>query len=595
MEDNHLIQLTLLIVLGIAAQWIGWRIKIPSILFLLASGLVAGPVLGWVQPDKLFGDLLLPLVSVCVALILFEGGLTLRFRELSGVSVVFWRLVSVGVVVTWIITAFAAHYLLDLSWSVSLLLGAILVVTGPTVIGPLLRHIRPTGKVGPLLKWEGIMIDPVGASLAVLVYEAINSSPDHATSGVILGVIKTLVIGLGLGILGANTLVLLIRRYWIPEMLHVAVSLAMALGAFALSNTLMHESGLLTVTIMGVWLANQNKVSIRHLVEFKENLRVLLLAVLFVLLSARLDLMTLRDLGFGGVAFALILIFVARPLSIYFCTLGTTLTRAERIFLCWMAPRGIVAAAVTSVFALSLAESGHAGAERMVPATFLVIAITVLVYGLTAGPLAKRLKLAIDNPQGSIIIGAHAPARQLAQVLIKEGFDVLLVDSNWRNITVARQEGIPSHFGDALSERLLDELPLDRMGRVLALTGNYTVNALATLHFAEVFGRSETYQMGMENAPGKRHDEAELPRHLRGRILFGEDIPFRILSERIWGGAKIKVTPLTDTFTFKEFKVQNPDAIPLLVITEDKRVNVITSENPANPHPGQKLICLAKE
>ncbi|MCF6286007.1 MAG: cation:proton antiporter, partial [Candidatus Hydrogenedentes bacterium] len=483
--EEHLIQLALLVVLGIGAQWVGWRVKIPSILFLLGAGIAAGPVFGWVRPDALFGDLLLPLVSVCVALILFEGGLTLRFSELASVSTVFWRLVTVGVAVTWGVTAVAAHYCLQVSWPVSLLLGAILVVTGPTVIGPLLRHIRPTGKVGPLLKWEGIMIDPVGASLAVLVFEAIDAGGGHAAPEVAWGVVKTLGIGLGLGILSANTLVLLIRRYWIPEMLHVAFSLALVLGAFALSNTLMHESGLLTVTIMGVWLANQKKVSIRHLVEFKENLRVLLLSVLFILLAARLDLAMLKELGWGGFAFVLILILVARPLSMFFCTVGTTMTRAERIFLCWMAPRGIVAAAVTSVFAISLAENGYAGAERMVPAHFLVIGSTVLVYGLTAGPLAKRLGLAIANPQGSVIIGAHAPARELGQVLQKEGFDVLLVDSNWSNVTKARQEGLPAHYGDALSEDLLDDLPLDRMGRVLALTGNYTVNALATLHFAE--------------------------------------------------------------------------------------------------------------
>lgn len=593
MEANHLVSLALLIVLGVGAQWIGWRVKIPSILFLLGSGLLAGPVLGWIRPDKLFGELLLPLVSVCVALILFEGGLTLRFRELAAVRAVFWRLVSIGALITWGMTALAARYLLDVSWSVALLLGAILVVTGPTVIGPLLRHIRPTGKVGPLLKWEGIMIDPVGASLAVLVFEAITSESSHAVSGVALGVAKTLAIGLGFGIGGANALVLMIRRYWIPEFLHVAISLAMAIGAFALSNTLMEESGLLTVTIMGVWLANQNKISIRHLVEFKENLRVLLLAVLFVLLAARLDLAQLQELGVGGFLFAGVLIFIARPVSVFFCTLGTSMTRAERIFLCWMAPRGIVAAAVTSVFALYLREAGFEGAERMVPATFLVIGLTVLVYGLTAGPLAKKLGLAIANPQGSVIIGAHPIARQVAEVLQKENFDVRLVDSNWRNVTAARQEGLNAYLGDALSEHLLDELPLDRMGRVLALTGNYTVNALATLHFSEVFGRAETYQLATESSHGRSQEETELPRHLRGRILFGDEYPYRVLSERAWAGAKIKSTLLTDSFKFAAFKEQNPEAIPLFIVTADRRLQVITSEKAPAPVPGQKVIYLA--
>lgn len=593
MEANHLVGLALLIVLGVGAQWVGWRVKIPSILFLLASGVIAGPVLGCIHPDKLFGDLLLPLVSVCVALILFEGGLTLRFRELAAVRGVFWRLVSLGALLTWGVTALAARYLLEVSWSVALLLGAILVVTGPTVIGPLLRHIRPTGKVGPLLKWEGIMIDPVGASLAVLVFEAISSEASHAASGIVFGVAKTLAIGLGFGILGANALVLMIRRYWIPEFLHVAISLAMAIGAFALSNTLMEESGLLTVTIMGVWLANQNKISIRHLVEFKENLRVLLLAVLFVLLAARLDLAQLQELGVGGFLFVAVLIFVARPLSVFLCTLGSSMTRAERIFLCWMAPRGIVAAAVTSVFALYLREAGFEGAERMVPATFLVIGVTVLVYGLTAGPLARKLGLAITDPQGSVIIGAHPLARQIGQVLQKEGFDVLLVDSNWRNVTAARQEGLKAHFGDALSEHLLDELPLDRMGRVLALTGNYTVNALATLHFAEVFGRSETYQLATETALMRGQDETELPKHLRGRTLFGEDCPFRILSERTWAGARIKVTLLTENFKYKQFKEQNKEAVPMFVVTEEKKLLVVTAEKAPSPQAGHRLVYLA--
>jgi NhaP-type Na+/H+ or K+/H+ antiporter len=593
MQEYHLVELALLVVLGVAAQWIGWRIKIPSILFLLGAGVLAGPLLGWVHPNELFGELLSPIVSVCVALILFEGGLTLRFRELAAVRTIFWRLVTIGALVTWFVSALGARFCLGMSWPVSLLLGAILVVTGPTVIGPLLRHIRPTGKVGPLLKWEGIMIDPVGASLAVLVFEVIAADSNNAAGGAVFrGIFLTLGIGLGVGIGAANALVVMIRRYWIPEHLHVAISLAMAVGAFALSNSIMSESGLLTVTIMGIWMANQNKVSIRHLVEFKENLRVLLLSVLFVLLAARLDLGLIRELGWRGIAFVAILIFVARPLSIYLCTLKTSMTWQERVFLSWMAPRGIVAAAVTSVFGLYLRERNYAGAEMMVPATFTVIGVTVLVYGLTAGPLAKKLGLALSDPQGSVIIGAHPLARQLAQVLQKEGLDVLLVDSNWRNVTTARQEGLKAHFGDALSEHLLDELPLDRMGRVLALTGNYTVNALATLHFAEVFGRAETYQLATETAHGKAQEETELPKHLRGRTLFGESYPFRILSERLWAGAKFKVTLLTENFKFKQFQEQNVDAIPMFVVTEEKKLLVISAEKAIKPLPGHRVVYL---
>ncbi|MBX3179682.1 MAG: cation:proton antiporter [Candidatus Hydrogenedentes bacterium] len=594
MEKHHLVELALLVVLGVAAQWIGWRVKLPSILFLLGAGVLAGPVLGWVHPNALFGDLLLPLVSVCVALILFEGGLTLRFRELAAVRKVFWRLVTLGAAVTWGISALAAYYVLGMSWPVALLLGAILVVTGPTVIGPLLRHIRPTGKAGPLLKWEGIMIDPVGASLAVLVFEAIASGSGNAAGGVVAkGVLLTILTGAGLGVASAYVMVFTIRRYWIPEHLHVAISLALAVGAFAASNSIMPESGLLTVTVMGIWMANQNQVSIRHLVEFKENLRVLLLAVLFVLLAARLDLGLVRELGWRGIGFVAVLIFIARPLSILLCTWGTSMTWQERVFLGWMAPRGIVAAAVTSVFALYLREAGFAGAELMAPASFMVIGVTVLVYGLTAGPLAKKLGLALSDPQGAVIIGAHPLARQVGHVLDREGFDVLLVDSNWRNITAARQEGLKAHFGDALSEHLLDELPLDRMGRVLALTGNYTVNALAALHFAEVFGRAETYQLATETGHSRGQDETELPRHLRGRTLFGEDYPFRVLSERAWAGAKCKSTLLTENFRYAQFKEQNPEAVPMFVVTEERRLLILTAEKAPSPQPGHRLVYLS--
>jgi NhaP-type Na+/H+ or K+/H+ antiporter len=290
MVEHILLSLASIIVLGIGAEWLAWRLRLPSILLLLIFGIVVGPVTGFLNPDALFGDLLLPVVSIAVAIILFEGGLNLRISELRQVGGVVRNLITIGVLVTWLIGAGAAHFLLGLNFALALLLGAILVVSGPTVIMPLLRHLRPSGQVGSILKWEGIVIDPIGAILAVLVFEAILAGGFREAAAVtVIGLLKTILIGGGIGMLGAMIMVLLLRRFWIPDFLHGAVSLTLVIAVFAGSNLLQTDSGLLAATVMGIYLANQRTVSVRHIVRFKENLRVLLISGLFILLAARLQ------------------------------------------------------------------------------------------------------------------------------------------------------------------------------------------------------------------------------------------------------------------------------------------------------------------
>ena len=435
MSEELLIGLGVIILFGIVAQWLAWRLHLPSILLLLILGIVAGPISGLVNTENIFGNLLFPFVSLSVGIILFEGGLSLKFSEFRNVGKIVRNLISIGALITWAVSTIAAYYLLDLEFKLSLLFGAILIVTGPTVVLPLLRQIRPKGDLHSIGKWEGIMIDPVGAIIAVLVFEEIVSGgfQQYSTDS-IWSLAKTLIIGLGIGWIGAQTIILFLKRYWIPDYLHNSAAIMMVITTFILSNLLQHESGLLTVTIMGVLLANQEKVSIKHIIEFKENLRVILISTLFIVLAARLNFNDFAQLDWNTFAFLAILILIARPLSVFVSTIGQNLNVREKIFLSWLAPRGIVAASVSSVFAIDLAAKGFQNAERLIPLTFMVIIVTVTIYGLSAVPLSRRLKLSEPNPQGVLIVGAHTWAIQLGVIIKKMGFRVLVVDSNSNNV-----------------------------------------------------------------------------------------------------------------------------------------------------------------
>ncbi|MCB8942163.1 MAG: sodium:proton antiporter [Ardenticatenaceae bacterium] len=591
MTEHLLIGLTVVLILGVGAQWLAWRLRLPSILLLLLLGFAAGPVTGLVDPDHLLGELLFPIVSISVAIIMFEGGLTLRLSELPKIGGVMFRLISLGALVTWAIAAVAAHYILALDWSLAILLGAILVVTGPTVIGPLLRQIRPKGEAGAVLKWEGILIDPVGAVLAVLVFEVILGGDFQQAPGVIVaGVLLTILIGLILGLIGAGLMIILMRRYWVPDHLQNGVALLLAIALFAFSNELQHESGLLTVTVMGFVLANQKWIAIKHIVEFKENLRVLLIGSLFILLAARLQLDDVINLGWQGLAFLAILILITRPLSVFFSSWRSQLTFKERLFISWMAPRGIVAASVASIFAFELVEAGHAGAEKLVAVTFLVIVGTVALYGLTAEPLARRLGLSEQNPQGMLIVGGHAMARAIAAAIQEHGFRALLVDTNRQNVTAAKLAGLEAHYGNALSEEMLDELDMTGIGRLLALTSNHEVNSLAALHFPEIFSRAEIYQLPPKDTQvGVEHT----PQHLSGRFLFNSQMTFARLNDLIDAGSTIKATKLTNVFTYVDLQNEyDSQAIPLFLITRQNELIVYTVDYQPIPRAGQTLISL---
>jgi NhaP-type Na+/H+ or K+/H+ antiporter len=593
--EHLLVGLASIVVLGIAAQWISWRLRIPAILVLLVVGFVAGPVAGFVHPDALLGDLVFPLVSLSVAVILFEGGLSLDIAELRDLGRVIGRLLTVGALVTWALSTVFAILLLGLPPGIALLFGAVLIVTGPTVIIPLLRHIRPTARVGSAVKWEGIVNDPVGAILGVLVFEALIAGGLEAGLSVVLpGMLNAAVMGTLIGLAAAGTVVLLMYRHWLPDYLESPVALALVFMAFAGANHLQQESGLLAVTVMGSALASQKLVSVHGIVEFKENLRVLLIAVLFIILAARLPLTDPDYFGVGSIGFFLALVLVVRPAAVLASTWGSSLNWRERAFIAAMAPRGIVAAAVVSIFALELVEAGQAEAGRLVPLIFVVIVGTVGVYGIFTPLLARLLRVASPDAKGMLFIGGCPWARQAAEILSDLGIEVLIADSNRGNVQAARSAGLRTYHGNVLTEGALDEIErqMDGIGRFLAVTPNDEVNALATVHFRELFDSSLMYQLPPEETERERRQRG-IPQHLRGRTLFGEDATHAYFTQRLREGAVVKRTKLTDEFDFDAFRAYyGDDALPLFSVKESGDIIIYTTTSPPSPKPGQTLISL---
>lgn len=588
MKETHLLlELVFIVALGSFSQWLSWRLRQPSIVLLLILGILAGPVAGLIQPDRLFGDLLLPFVSIAVAIILFEGGLNLKLSELRSAGRLILNLITIGALITWVLSAAAAHYIIGLDWGLAILIGAVLIVTGPTVILPIIRFIKPTSTITAALKWEGIIIDPIGAMLAVLAFEAIfASSPTVA----VFGVAKTILVGSVIGLVAAVVLTVMIRRRLIPEFLHSAAALSFVLIAFALSNLLQPESGLLAVTLMGIFLANQRVARIENIAEFKENLQVLLISAVFIVLSARLEIAHVRLISWEILLFVLALIFVIRPVSVFVSSIGIRISLREKLFISLIAPRGIVAAAVASILSIRLEEMGIEGAAYLLPLTFAVIIITVIFSGWVSLPLSRALGVANPNPQGFLILGISDWSIEMARELQKNGVRVLMVDNNFRKVLKARNAGVEALQCNILSSAVFERLDLTGIGRLLALTPNDEINALASLRFAPVFGRDNVYQLTPERLVGKK--KTDIAEEIRAHYLWGFGINYRYLNDLFKSGARIVTTVLSEDFDYEAYVEKHKSGfIPLFVVARGQ-IDVVTAESEVSPAPGSKIISI---
>lgn len=591
MHNVDLIVLSAIFVAGFACQWIAWRLKLPSILFLLLTGIVAGPVMGLLDPEALLGDLLMPVVSIAVAIILYEGSLTLKLSEIRGHGAVVRNLVTVGVAITWFVATLAAHLVLGWDLYLAALFGGIVTVSGPTVIMPLLRTIRPTRAVSSVLRWEGILVDPLGAILAVIVFDYIVVAQTAAGIGQVLVSLATIVLtGTALGIAAGYSFGVVLRRHWVPDYLRDYLALASVLLVFGVSEMIHAESGLLAVTIMGVWQANMRGLDLEDILDFKESLAMVLVASLFILLAARIELSALTGLGVASLLILLALQFVAGPARAFVSAIGSELNWRERLYLGWIFPRGIVAAAVSALFALRLEDMGYAGAEDLVPLVFTIIIGTVVIQGLTGRVVARTLGIADPEPTGVLVVGANALALTYGEALKKAGHNVLIASTGWDGISEARMKGLPVFYGSPVSSYADRHLNLLGLGNLLALSHRPGINELACVRFRYDFGRQAVYTVRQSSE--REHEKYQVSGESGGRVLFSGKYSMSDLMSRIAKGSSIKATELTREFDIAAHRERYPDGIILFVTDEKHKLHFPVEDAELPERPGSIVTAL---
>jgi NhaP-type Na+/H+ or K+/H+ antiporter len=578
MHANLLVDLATILVLAVGAQLVAVRLRIPSILLLLIVGFLASE-LGLIDPGAIPADILLPLVSLAVGLILFEGGLTLDFREMrADAPRVVVRLLTIGVVVTWLLGAFAAKLIFDLPWSLSFLLGAVLVVSGPTVVLPLLKHMRLSGRVESILRWEGIVVDPIGALLAVLVFQAVLAGQAPTPLESVGEFLLNTAVGSVVGVVAAAILVALIRRARLSDNQEIAATFALVVAAVAAANEMGDEAGLVAATLMGMVVANVHKHEVQHIHVFKESVGMVLTGVLFVVLAGRVGWESIKDVGLEALLLVLALVLVARPLTALVSTVGSRLDWRERAMIGWMAPRGIVAAATASIFAVELTEGENpiAGAEDLAPITFVVIVGTVVVYGLTGGPLARTLGLVRTGPPRILIAGAHGWGRSLAAELRRHDIPVKLWATRPENQELARQAKLEVRGGDLLRDNPLEREDVDI---AILMTENSEFNGLAALHLREQLHPDNIYQLS-----------APTTGSVRARPAFDPGVNYGLMDAWFRAGGIIK----SQAIDSDEQYAAGPDDVPLMVVTPGRSARVVTGRGKVGARKGQVVIALER-
>ncbi len=625
--DNLVLVFALIGVLGVGAQWLAWRFNLPAIVVMAIAGLVAGPVTGLLWPaeydpasaaaapmETVFGAFYKPIIGVAVAVILFEGGLTLNFAEIRGIGAGVRRLIFPGAFVAWALGAAAAHFIGGLTIDVAILFAGVMVVTGPTVIAPLLRQSRLTARPAALLKWEGIVNDPLGALLAVLAYEVavLDFGGGHAgtPAQVVASLMLAAVLDAGFGFVMGRAIAVVFRRGWTAEYLKPPILLVAVLVCFEVANLLQEEGGLVAVTAMGVTLANSKIASINELRLFKENVAVLLVSGVFIILTANLTWETFAALDGRAYLFLAAMLFLVRPASVFLSTIGAGLPWKERLLVGWIAPRGIVAVAVTSFFGAALAAglaasldaaadlaarealaASLASAEKMIPLAFAMVFATVVLHGFTITPLAKALGLASTERPGILISGASPWSAALAQALQEAEAPVLVADASWRRLRPARQAGVPTYYGELLSEVTEHHLDLNRFGALLAVAGNEAHNALVCTDLAPELGRASIYQL---NARGKDEDDKRaLSYTLQGMTLLHSAAPLDDLLRRHFAGWTFQQTKISEEYGPEDYAGDMAEGAEIVAIIRKGAVLIASAEKPIKPAIGDLVIAYA--
>jgi NhaP-type Na+/H+ or K+/H+ antiporter len=600
--DPLILKIVVIGVLGMAAQWAAWRAQIPAVVFLLLCGVVAGPVTGVLDPHTDFGNLLEPLIAVAVAIILFEGGLTLNFRQISGASRAVRQLIYLGAPLAWGLGYLAAHYVAGLSTQSAAVLAGVLVVTGPTVVGPLLRQARLPRRAASLLQWEAIIADPVGALFSVLAFEAsLVVLTGHASNAFLLRAALAVVLATGGGFLFARMIAWSFVRGFVPEYLKTPTLFVAVLLGFALTNFVLSEAGLLTVTVMGITLANSRIASLDEIRRFKEMMSVLLVSGVFIILTATIRMADIAAIGWRDVAFIATLLFVVRPATVLLSTLTTPLTWQERLLCAWIAPRGVVAVAVSGFFGAALLTAGVPDAERLAPIAFLVVFVTVVAHGLSIAPLARALGLTSAEPGGLLIVGGSPWTLELASRGKEMGLPVLIADTNWNHLVPARLGDIEVYYGEILGEATEHNLDFSRYAALIAATDNDAYNALVCTDLGPEIGRSNVYQVGRPVAPeeagaggetGKEHHHRhELSFTVGGKTLPRSGLRIDELNWKLRSGWLFQKTKLSETYDFEAFRAERGEETePLFALKRGGRLVFAPVADGVKLEPGDTLL-----
>lgn len=602
-----MLELAGIIILGILAQWVAWKFKIPAILPLILIGLLVGPIAAeylsddgskWIEPvwngtKGLFpGESLYYFVSLSISIILFEGGLTLKKDEIKNVGPVITKLITLGSAITFFGAGIIAHFIFELGWELSFLFSALIIVTGPTVITPILRNIPLKKDVSAVLKWEGILIDPIGALVAVLVFEFISVGGGGGfTKTALVEFGKILLFGTTFGFTFAHALAFAINKKLIPHYLLNVVSLSTVLLVFVQSEIFAHESGLLAVVVMGMVLGNSKLKNIKELLYFKESLSVLLISILFILLSANInidDLMLLYTWKTAAL-FALV-VFLIRPIAVLLSTTKSKLKLNEKLFISWVGPRGIVAAGIASLFGGKLIKQGVSGAEYITPLVFMIVLGTVLLNATTARLFAKLVGVFVKDSKGVLIIGASKLSRLIAIYLQNNNREVVLIDTNEENVDMSLSQGLNALNVDIFSSELDDDIELNDIGYLISLTGSSSINSLAISRLKNQFGENGAFRI---RTNGEVESEEELA------SLFPANDDFITLSNIVKKFPYIGEVELSDNEGYNELihQIENNDNIaPLFIKDNEGDLKVISNNaNVTEIKDGMKLVYLGEE
>lgn len=588
MEQQALV-FALIGILGIGTQWIAWRTGWPAIALMLAAGVVAGPITGLIVPEHTFGDLLEPMISVAVALILFEGGLSLNFRELRKTEGAVTRLMMVGIPLGWVLGALACYYVAGLVWPVAILFAGILVVTGPTVVIPLLRQSNIAARPRAILKWEAIVNDPFGALCAVITYEYLRRVDEGGTLlSVVTALLGAAVVSGLIGYAMARAIAWAFPRGHVPEYLKAPVLLVAVIGTFVLSNLIQQETGLLAVTVMGVAIANMRLDSLRDIHPFKENVTVLLISGVFVLLSASLDFEVLRLFEWRFAAFLLALLFLVRPATVLIALAFSKLPWNERLLIAWIAPRGVVAVAVSGLFALRLDQLGYGNGNILVTLSFAVVVATIIAHGFSIRFVARWLKVTGAAQKGLLIVGSTPWSMSLARQIQSLGLPVMIADTSWQRLASPRQAGIETYHGEILAETTEERLDLSQFQVMVSTTENEAYNALVCNEFAHDIGRDSVYQLG---GSGDDEDHRSLPEALRGRAMFTAGHGVEDILQREAAGWTFRKTRISEQFNFDSARSTLPDEADMLfVLRKDGRIRFFTHAARPTPQNGDIVV-----